>query len=160
MITFHYFTKENVKDLNQNWPQITDHPYRTLIIGGSRSGKKNRYLFNLISKQPIVIKFIYMWRDLYEAKYKLLINKRESTGLKHFDDSKDFVKYSKYMYDIYRNVGKYNTNKKRKILIVFDDMITDLLSNEIVIRRNPSLERRAAWTGFSKKSVSPRLTKH
>ena len=101
-----------------------------------------------------------MWRDLYEAKYKLLINKRESTGLKHFDDSKDFVKYSKYMYDIYRNVGKYNTNKKRKILIVFDDMITDLLSNEIVIRRNPSLERRAAWTGFSKKSVSPRLTKH
>ena len=151
MITLHDFTKENVKNLNQNWPQITDHPYRTLIIGGSRSGKKNRYLFNLISKQPIVIKFIYMWRDLYEAKYKLLINKRESTGLKHFNDSKDFVKYSKYMYDIYKNVGKYNTNKKRKILIVFDYMITDLLSNKIVIRRNPSLERRAAWTGFWKK---------
>ena len=52
------------------------------------------------------------------------------------------------MYDIYKIVGKYNTNKKRKILIVFDYMITDLLSNKIVIRGNPSLERRAAWTGF------------
>ena len=95
-----------------------------------------------------------MWRDLYEAKYKLLINKTESTGLKHFNDSKDFVKYSNYMYDIYKNVGKYNTKKKCKILIVFDYMITDLLSNKIVIRRNPSLERRAAWTGFWKKKIS------
>ena len=92
-----------------------------------------------------------MWRDLYKAKYKLLINKRESAGLKHFNDSKDFVKYSNYMYDIYKNVGKYNINKKRKILIVFDYMITDLLCNKIVIRQNPSLERRAAWTGFWKK---------
>ena len=42
----------------------------------------------------------FMWRDLYETKYKLLINKRESRGLKHFIDSKDFVKYSDYMSDI------------------------------------------------------------
>ena len=66
MITFHYFTKENVKDLNQNWPQITDHPYRTLIIGGSRSGKKIRYLFNLISKQPISNKiYLYVKRSIW-----------------------------------------------------------------------------------------------
>ena len=34
------------------------------------------------------------------------------------------------MDDIYKNIEEYNQNKKRKILIVFDDMITDLLSNE------------------------------
>ena len=33
------------------------------------------------------------------------------------------------MDDIYKNIEEYNANKKRKILIVFDDMITDMLSN-------------------------------
>ena len=31
------------------------------------------------------------------------------------------------MDDIYQNIEEYNPNKKRKILIVFDDMITDML---------------------------------
>ena len=34
------------------------------------------------------------------------------------------------MDDIYKNIKKYNPNKKRKILIVFDDMIVDMLSNK------------------------------
>ena len=34
------------------------------------------------------------------------------------------------MVDIYKNIKDYNPNKKRKILIVFDDMIADILSNE------------------------------
>ena len=34
------------------------------------------------------------------------------------------------MYDIYKNIEEYNPNKKRKILIVFDDMIADMLSNK------------------------------
>ena len=33
-------TKENIKEHNRNWPQISDHLYRILIIGGSGSGKK------------------------------------------------------------------------------------------------------------------------
>ena len=32
--------------------------------------------------------------------------------------------------NIYKNIEKYNPNKKCKILIVFDDMIADMLSNE------------------------------
>ena len=39
MINFHDVTKENLKEHNQNQPQIPDHPYRVLIIGGSGSGK-------------------------------------------------------------------------------------------------------------------------
>ena len=34
------------------------------------------------------------------------------------------------MDDIYKNIEEYNPNKKRKILIVFDDMIADMLSNK------------------------------
>ena len=60
----------------------------------------------------------------------MLINKREYTGLKHFNDSKAFIEYSNDMDDIYKNIEEYNPNKKRKILIVFDDMIADMLSNK------------------------------
>ena len=38
------------------------------------------------------------------------------------------------MDDIYKNIEDCNPNKKRKILIVFDDMIADMLSNK---KRNP-----------------------
>ena len=73
--------------------------------------------------------FLYP-KDPYESKYQLLVNKRESTGLKYFDDSKDFIEYSNNMDDIYKNIGDYNPNKKRNIVIVFDDMIADMLSNK------------------------------
>ena len=41
MINFDDVTRENIKEHNAKWPQIFDHPYRILIIGGSRSGKIN-----------------------------------------------------------------------------------------------------------------------
>ena len=50
MINFDDVTKENIKEKNSNWPQISDHPYRILIIGGSGSRETNS-LFNLISQQ-------------------------------------------------------------------------------------------------------------
>ena len=46
-----------MKEYNPNWPQIPDHPYRKLIIGGSGSGKTSS-LFNLISQQEILVKYI------------------------------------------------------------------------------------------------------
>ena len=48
MINFDDVIKEETKEHNPNWPQISDHPYRILIIGGSGSGKTNS-LFNLIN---------------------------------------------------------------------------------------------------------------
>ena len=41
MINFDDVTKDNVKEHKPKWPQISDHPYRTLIIGGSGSGRRN-----------------------------------------------------------------------------------------------------------------------
>ena len=40
MCNFDDIRKENIKERNQNWPQIPDHSKRILIIGGSGSGKK------------------------------------------------------------------------------------------------------------------------
>ena len=103
MINFDDVTKENIKEHNPNWPQVPDHPYRILIIGGSGSGKTNS-LFNLISQQPDVDKIYLYAKDPYKAKYELLIDKRESAGLKHLNDSKVFIKYSNDMDDIYNNM--------------------------------------------------------
>ena len=84
----------------------------------------------------ILIKLYLQANDLYEAKYQLLINKRERTDLKYFNDLQAFIEYSNHMDDIYKNNEDYNLNKKRKILILFDDMIADMLSNKIL---NPAV---------------------
>ena len=99
--------------------QIPDHPYRILIIGGSGSGKTNS-LFNIINQQPDIDKIYFYGKDPYKAKYQFLINKRESTCLKHSNDSKAFIEYS--ILDIYKNNEECKPNKKSKILIVFDDI--------------------------------------
>ena len=110
MISCDDATKENLKEHNPNWPQTADHSYRILIMGGSGSGKK-KLLFNLISQQPDIYKICVDAKDLYEAKYQFSINKKESAGLKHLNDSKAFIEYSNDTDDIYENIirgGKLN----------------------------------------------------
>ena len=70
------------------------------MIGGFGSAKTNT-LLNLINYGPNIDKFFLYAKDPYEAKYQLLINKRESTGLKYLNDQKGFIKYSNDMDDIY-----------------------------------------------------------
>ena len=60
----------------------------------------------------------------------ILISKRGSTVSKHLNDSEAFTEYSNIMDDIYKNIEEYNPNKKCRILIVFDDLIANMLSNE------------------------------
>ena len=118
-----------MKEHNLNWPQIPDHPCGILIVGGSGSAKTNS-LFNLISHQPDIDKIYLYAKDPYEANYQFLINKREGTVLKNLSDSKAFIEYSNNMDGIYKNIEEYKPNKKRKILIAFDDMIAHMLSNK------------------------------
>ena len=129
MINFDDYTNENKTKHNLKWPYIEDHPYRILIIGGSGSGKTNA-LLNLINNQPDIDKIYLYAKDPYEAKYQFLINKRESTGLKHFNDPKAFIEYSNDMHNVYENIDEYNTDKERKTLIAFDDMIADMINNK------------------------------
>ena len=51
-------------------------------------------------------------------------------GLKHYDDSKAFIGYSNDIQYIYKNISEYNLGKKHKVLIVFDDMIADMINNK------------------------------
>ena len=94
MIYFDDATKENIKEHNLNLPRIPDRPYRILIIASFGSGKINS-VFNLIRHQPSTDKIYLYAKHSHEAKYQLLINKRESTGLKNLNDSKAFTEYSK-----------------------------------------------------------------
>ena len=59
------------------------------MIVGSGSGKANA-LLNLINNQPDIDKTYLYAKDPFEAKYQFLINKKESTGLKNFNDPKVF----------------------------------------------------------------------
>ena len=80
------------------------------------------------------MKYIHIQKDPYETKYQYLIKKREKVGLNHYDDHKAFIEYSNDMQDVYKNIEDYNPGKKRKVLIVFDDMIADMINNK---RLNP-----------------------
>ena len=133
MINFNDYSHEKKIENNSKWPFIPDHPYRILIVGGSGSGKTNA-LFNLINNQPDIDKIYLYAKDPYETKYQYLINKCEKVGLIHYDDPKVFMEYSNDMQDVYKNIEDYNPRKKRKILIVFDDLIVDMINNK---RLNP-----------------------
>ena len=65
-----------------------------------------------------------------QAKYQLLINKREKRGSKRFNDFKAFIEYSVDMNDIFKNTEQYNLNKNCKISIMFDDVKTDMFCNK------------------------------
>ena len=129
MFHFDYITRGDMKEHNPEWSEIPDYPHRISIIGGSGPRKTNA-LRNLINHEPDVDKISLYAKDLYQAKHKLLINKRESTVLKYLNDSKALTEHFNDIYDIYKNIEEYNLNKKQKILIVFDDMIADMFSNK------------------------------
>ena len=129
MINFDDYTNENKIRHNSKSPYIPDHPYRIFIIGGLGSGKTNA-LLNLINNQSDIDKIYLYAKDPYEAKYQYLINKREKLDLNHYDDPNVFTEYSNDMQDVYKNIEDYNPRKNRKILIVFDDMIADMINNK------------------------------
>ena len=85
-----------------------------------------------LNNQPDIDKYIctLKLRLCDKAKYQFLINKRKSTGLKHFNDPKAFIEYLNNMQGVFKNIEEYNTDKELKILIVFDDMIADIINNK------------------------------
>ena len=130
MINFDDYTNENKTEHNSKWPYIPDYPNGILIVGGSRSGK-TKVLLNLINNQLVIDKIYLYAKDPYEATYRYLINKRKKVGLDHFTDPKVFIEYSNHMQDVYKNIEDHNPGKKRKILIVFDDMIAEMINKKI-----------------------------
>ena len=98
---------------------------------GEKEGIKCNNIIKQHKNEPDIDRISLNANDPYESKYQFLINKRESTDLKHLNDSKAFSEYANDMDDSYRNIEEYNPNKKCKIiLIAFDNVITDMLSNK------------------------------
>ena len=86
MFNFGNITNESNKEHNEKWPYIPDNPCRVLIIGGSGSGKTNT-LLDFIKEQDDIDKIYFYAKGLSEAKYELLIKKREDAGIKHLNAS-------------------------------------------------------------------------
>ena len=128
-INFDDYVNENKTELNEKWPYIPDHPYRILIIGGSVSGKTNA-LINLINEQNDIDKMYLHAKDLSEPKYGYLIKKCEDVGIKHLNNPNTYIECSNTMDDVYENIDDYNSGRRRKNVIVFDDMIADIMNNK------------------------------
>ena len=79
----------------------------------------------------MISKKIYLHaKNLSEPKYEFLIKKHKNAGTKRLNDSNAFLQCSNTIDDVYEIIDDYNPNRKRKILIVFDDMIADIMSNK------------------------------
>ena len=90
---------------------------------------KNSCTTYALNNEPDIDEIYLYAKDSYEAKLQLLIRKRESKSFKYLNDSKAFIEKANDMDDIYKNIENYDPNKKRKLLIVFNDMIADRLSD-------------------------------
>ena len=87
-------------------------------------------MLNLINEQKDILKIYLYAKDLNKSKYEYLIKNRENAVIKHVNDSNAFTEYSNTMDDVSENIDDYNPSRKRKILIIFDDMIADIMTEK------------------------------
>ena len=115
--------KKKISSENDDWP------FRMLIIGLSGSGK-TKTLLQLIDKFHPIDKIYLYAKDTDEEKYQYLINKREQAGIKNLNDPRAFIEYSNYMNDVIEDINNYNKKRDKKVLIIFDDKIADIMRSE------------------------------
>ena len=116
-------TTESSSSERNNWP------FRMLIIGPSGSGKTNT-LLRLINNLHRIDKIYLYAKDTDEKKYQFLMNKREQAGIKNLNDPHEFIEHSNDMDDVFDNIDNYNKIRDKKVLIIFDDMIVDIMRSE------------------------------
>ena len=117
-----------VSNKTKSSSEHNDWPFRMLIIGPSGSGKTNTFLHLIDNFHPIDKIYLYA-KDTDEPKYQYLINKREQAGIKNLNDPHTFIEYSNDMNGVLENIN-YNKNRDKKVLIIFDDMIADIMKSE------------------------------
>ena len=100
-----------------------------MITGGCGSGKTYA-LLNLINEKNDIGKIYLYAKDLSKSMYEILIKNYENVGIKHFNDPDSFIEGSNIMDNIYENINDYNPSRERKILVVFDDMIADIMTSK------------------------------
>ena len=90
--------------------------------------RKKNVLLSLIKEQDDTSEIYLYAKDLSESKNQFLIEKLGNTGIKHLKDPKAFTECSNSM-DSMGQYDDYNPTRKRIFLIVFDDMIADIMCN-------------------------------
>ena len=128
MVNFNDYANENKAEDNLKWPYIPDHPYRILIIAGSGSWKTNA-LLNLIKTSQILIKYSSTLKILMNRSINSWVTKKKYM-IKALYDPETYTEYSNDMQDVYKNIDEYNPGKNCKILIVFYDIIADMINNK------------------------------
>ena len=121
----------NLDDIVSNKKENKDNdwPFRMLIIGPSGSDKTNTLLHLINNFHPIDKIYLYA-KDTEKKRYQFVINKREQAGIKNLNDPRAFIEYSNDMNDVFDNIDDYNKNRDKKVLIIFDDMIADIMRSE------------------------------
>ena len=85
----------------------------------------------MIQKGNNIINKIYLYtKDLEEPKYQILIDKKEKAGINFNNDPNAFIEYSNSMDGILPNIEDYNKKRRREVLIIFDDMISHVMSDK------------------------------
>ena len=92
--------------------------------------KKTNSLISLTNEQDDIDKIYLYAKDLSEPQYEYLIKKSKNSVIKHFNDLNALIECSNTLDDVYKNIDDYKSSRKRKILIVFDDMVADVKSNK------------------------------
>ena len=100
-----------------------------LTIGPSGSDKTNT-LLHLINNFHLIDKIYLYAKDTEEKKYQFLINKREQAGIKNVNNPHAFIEYLNDMDDLLDNMNNYNKNRDKKVLIIFVDIIADIMRSE------------------------------
>ena len=121
----------NLDDIISNKKENKDNDwlFRMLIIGPSGSGKINTLLHLINNFHPIDKIYLYA-KDTEEKKYQYLINKREQAGIKNLNDPHVSIEYSNDMNDVLDYINNYNKNRDKKVLIIFNGMIADIMQSE------------------------------
>ena len=120
---------DDTESNNKSSFERNDWSFRMLIIGPSGSGETNTLLHLINNFYPIDKIYLYA-KDTDGKKYKFLINKREQAGIKNINDPHAFIEYSNDMNDVLDDINNYNKNRDKKVLIIFGDMIVDIMRSE------------------------------
>lgn len=134
-INYDDYYKTSIKPHNSDWPYTPDLLFRTIIVGGSGTGKTNM-LFNLIRRlmanNDTFIDKVYLYvKDPEEPKYKHFIKNRKEIGESETGDPNMFVEVSSSLDDVHNDINQYNPDRLSNVLIVFDDMICEVIPPKV-----------------------------
>ena len=134
MINYDGVTKGNINKRKLNWPLIIYLWYRILILGGFGSEKING-LLNLIKQEgddaySIIDKIFLYNRSAYEAKLPKPWRKTWTKWFWNLKNSKAFIEYSNNIQDVHKKYEEFNQSRKCNVLIAFDDILVDMISNK------------------------------